>query len=51
MLIHATAIVDPRAELGAHVRVGPYAVIGAGVVLGVVLIAAIVNGSRKASDA
>ncbi len=32
MAIHSTAIVDPGAELGA-VTVGPYAVIGAGVVL------------------
>jgi UDP-N-acetylglucosamine acyltransferase len=29
--IHATAIVDPRAELAATVEVGPYAVIGPGV--------------------
>ncbi len=33
-LIHATAIVDPGAELAASVVVGPYAVIGAGVQLG-----------------
>ena len=26
--IHATAVVDPRAELDASVSVGPYAVIG-----------------------
>jgi UDP-N-acetylglucosamine acyltransferase len=32
--IHATAIVDPRAELGRNVTVGPYSVIGPGVVLG-----------------
>jgi len=32
--IHPTAIVDPRAELGADVQVGPYAVIGAEVRLG-----------------
>lgn len=29
--IHPTAIVDPKAELATSVRVGPYAVIGAGV--------------------
>lgn len=32
--IHATAVVDSRAELGADVLVGPYAVIGPGVELG-----------------
>ena len=32
--IHATAIVDPSAELAASVAVGPYAVIGAGVKVG-----------------
>ncbi len=32
--IHATAIVDPAAELAGSVSVGPYAVIGAGVVVG-----------------
>jgi len=32
--IHPTAVVDSKAELGQGVRVGPYAVIGAGVVLG-----------------
>ena len=32
--VHATAIVDPRAELAATVTVGPYAVIGAGVQVG-----------------
>lgn len=32
--IHPTALVDPKAELGRGVRVGPYAVIEAGVVLG-----------------
>ena len=32
--IHATAIVDPAAELAATVVVGPYAVIGAGVQVG-----------------
>jgi UDP-N-acetylglucosamine acyltransferase len=32
--VHATAIVDPAAELAATVHVGPYAVIGAGVQVG-----------------
>ena len=32
--IHATAIVDPRAQIGAAVEIGPYAVIGPDVVLG-----------------
>ncbi|MBI5835808.1 MAG: acyl-ACP--UDP-N-acetylglucosamine O-acyltransferase [Candidatus Eisenbacteria bacterium] len=32
--IHATALVDPRAELGTGVQVGPYAIVGAGVRLG-----------------
>ena len=32
--IHPTAIVDPRAELGADVTVGPFSVIGAEVVVG-----------------
>jgi UDP-N-acetylglucosamine acyltransferase len=32
--IHSTAVIDPKAELGADVRIGPYAVIGAGVRLG-----------------
>ncbi len=31
--IHPTAIVDPKAELGSGVRVGPYSVIGPNVVL------------------
>ncbi|MFN3461832.1 MAG: acyl-[acyl-carrier-protein]--UDP-N-acetylglucosamine O-acyltransferase, partial [Oceanibaculum sp.] len=26
--IHPTAIVDPRAELGAGVSIGPYSVVG-----------------------
>ncbi len=30
-LIHATAVIDPGAELASSVAVGPYAVIGAGV--------------------
>ena len=31
--IHSTACIDPRAELGNEVEVGPFSVIGAGVVL------------------
>lgn len=34
MRIHATAIIDPLARLGADVEVGPYAVIGKDVVVG-----------------
>jgi UDP-N-acetylglucosamine acyltransferase len=33
-LVHPTAIVDPTAELGSHVSIGPYAVIEADVVIG-----------------
>ena len=33
-MIHATAIVHPRAHLGANVSIGPYAIIGEHVVLG-----------------
>ena len=33
-MIHATAIVHPRAHLGANVKIGPYAVIGEHVELG-----------------
>lgn len=33
-MIHATAIVDPKAELDSSVSVGPYTVIGAGVRIG-----------------
>jgi UDP-N-acetylglucosamine acyltransferase len=32
--IHPTAIIDPAAQLGAEVEVGPYTVIGAGAVIG-----------------
>jgi UDP-N-acetylglucosamine acyltransferase len=32
--VHPTSVVDPRAELGDDVEVGPYAVVGAGVRLG-----------------
>lgn len=34
MNIHSTAIVDPGAELGADVSIGPYSLIDAGVVIG-----------------
>jgi UDP-N-acetylglucosamine acyltransferase len=33
-MIHATAIIDPKAELDSSVSVGPYTVIGAGVRIG-----------------
>jgi len=33
-LIHATAIVDPAAELDSSVEIGPYSIIGAGVRIG-----------------
>src|SRR3546814_809085 len=26
--VHATAVIDPKAQLGAHVKIGPYCVIG-----------------------
>jgi UDP-N-acetylglucosamine acyltransferase len=32
--IHPTAVIDPRAEIGADCEIGPYCVIGAGVKLG-----------------
>ena len=32
--IHATAVIDPGAEIGAECEIGPYCVIGAGVTLG-----------------
>ena len=34
MKIHSTAIIDPGAQLGADVEIGPYSVIGAGAVIG-----------------
>lgn len=34
MKIHATAVVDPAAQLGADVEIGPYAVVGPDVVIG-----------------
>jgi UDP-N-acetylglucosamine acyltransferase len=34
MNIHPTAIIDPGAQLGADVEIGPYSVIGAGAVIG-----------------
>ena len=33
--IHPTAIIDPSAQIGNDVHVGPYCIIGAGVELGV----------------
>jgi UDP-N-acetylglucosamine acyltransferase len=33
-MIHPTAVIDPSAELGADVQVGPYCIIGPGVKLG-----------------
>ena len=32
--IHATAIVDPRAQLGEDVEIGPYSIVGPDVSLG-----------------
>jgi UDP-N-acetylglucosamine acyltransferase len=32
--IHSTAIIDPAAQLGADIEIGPYSVIGAGAVVG-----------------
>lgn len=34
MTIHPTALIDPRAELGADVEIGPFCVVGPGVVIG-----------------
>ena len=34
MGIHPTAVVDPRAEIGADVEIGPYAIVGSEVVVG-----------------
>lgn len=34
MKIHPTAIIDPAAQLGADVEIGPYSIIGAGAVVG-----------------
>jgi UDP-N-acetylglucosamine acyltransferase len=33
-MIHATAIIDPTAKIGANVTIGPYTIIGAGVEIG-----------------
>lgn len=33
-MIHATAIIDPSAEIGADVKIGPYSIIGAQVKIG-----------------
>ncbi len=34
VLIHPTAVIDPTAQLGENVQIGPYSVIGAGVEIG-----------------
>ena len=34
MKIHPTAIVDPGAQIGAEVEIGPYSIVGAGAVIG-----------------
>jgi len=34
MKAHTTAVIDPRAEIGADVEIGPFAVVGAGVRIG-----------------
>ncbi len=34
MKIHPTAIVDPGAQIGAEVEIGPYSIIGAGAIIG-----------------
>ena len=50
MKIHPTAIVDPRAEIGADVEIGPYSIIGAGAALGekcVIQSHAIIEGAVK----
>ena len=33
-MIHATAIVDPGAKIGANVEIGPYSIIGPNVEIG-----------------
>ncbi len=51
--IHVTAVVDPGAQLAGDVEVGPYAIIGAGVVLGAgcrVLAHAVIEGVVRAGD-
>lgn len=51
--IHATALVDARAELASDVEVGPYAIVGPGVRLGAStrLLAHVVVGGRAAVGA
>ncbi|HJX25496.1 MAG TPA: hypothetical protein VJ252_05025, partial [Chthoniobacterales bacterium] len=34
MKIHSTAIVDPTAQIGADIEIGPYSVVGSGVKIG-----------------
>lgn len=51
--IHATAIIDPKAEIGADVRVGPYCVVGPDVTLadGVELLSHVVVEGRTSIGA
>ncbi len=51
--LHPTAVIDPRAELGADVEVGPFCVVGAGVRIGartVLLPHAVVLGPTALGD-
>jgi UDP-N-acetylglucosamine acyltransferase len=48
---HPTAVIDPRAELGAGVSVGPYAVIGPNVVIGEGTQIGATRGHRTGHDA
>ena len=34
-MIHSTAVIDPKAEIGADCEIGPYCIIGPNVTLGV----------------
>jgi UDP-N-acetylglucosamine acyltransferase len=48
--IHATAIVDPGAQIGAEVEIGPYSIVGAGAIIGekcVIQSHVIIEGSVK----
>lgn len=50
MKIHPTALVDPGAQLGADVEIGPYSIIGAGAVMGekcVIQSHVVIEGSVK----
>ena len=50
MKIHQTAIVDPKAQIGAGVEIGPYSVIGGGAVIGekcVIQSHVVIEGSVK----